>query len=338
MFNRKFALAVICFALVAGCSTAPITPSIDAFGDAVSGIVAADNATASAKTLPERVNEARRQDFAAARVVYATNDRGACDYVRPDLETASFDQTCQIIPQVLDSATDELVAVASIFDPEAVQSDAAQVIQTSNTALLKEQLGWLLKQDLLTYAQQIAALSKATEPTDIGTSAAAAYTAFTGLDDAISRAEKVNGTEVKKRRAARATFISTIATEALETYRYRLLKGIVEDAEAFVRQASVQLAILEFNTESEQLDAQNQVFIDGIDDQIVGNPESLKKIENRFASMSVADRSASFRRYADIGVAHSAIVEALKTPGDLEQLAEATSRIRALVDAVSAIE
>jgi len=338
MLNYKIASSIVPFIGIVGCSTAPITPGIDAFGEAVSEIVAADKATANAKTLPERVNQARRQDLAAVGVVYATSDRGACDYVRPDLGTAHFDQTCQIVPQVLDRSTDELVTVASVFDPETVQNNAGQIIQTSATALLQEQLGWLLKEDLLTYGQQIAALSKATEPTEIGASAAAAYTAFTGLGDTIIRAERVNETEVTERRAAPATFVSMATSEALEAYRYRLLKRLVEDADVFVRQASVQLAILEFKTERNQLEAENQKFIDEIDNQLVGNPRDLEQIEDRFASMSAADRNASFRRYSDIGTAHSAIVAALNAPGDLEQLADATSRIRALVEAVSAID
>lgn len=335
-FQRPIAIAML--GALAACSTAPVTPSIDTFGDAVADIVAADSNTSQARTLDARVNLARRKDFAARRVVYVSSDRGACDYTRPDLNTAYFDEVCQIVPQMLDPASDELITVASVFDPDAVQQGAQAVLPTSNTDLLREQLGFLLRRDLLDYSQSLSALAKASEPAEIGTAAASAYTAFTQLDDTINRSATATNSPAGQRRAARANLISLAATEALEAYRYRLLKRIVEDADVFVRQASTQLSILEFQREQVALDATNDRFIAGIDDQTPGSAQSLQRIEERFAAMAAADRNASFRRYADIGTTHSAILDALNAPGDLQRLAEATTRIRALVDAVRAVD
>ena len=109
---RAYLFGFVGLLFVVGCSTAQVTPDIETFGKAVTKIVKDDRATSAAKSLPDRVAEARRQDFVRAKVVYASEDRGECSYSRPAIAVQGkpFDEALGKLPHriTLLNPTDDL--------------------------------------------------------------------------------------------------------------------------------------------------------------------------------------------------------------------------------------
>lgn len=331
-FVRRFGVFSL---LVAGCSTGYIAPDIAKFGQTVEAVGARDAATPAGRTLAARVAAARRSDFARHGVQYGTSDRDACEYNRPDVSVAAqpFGEACTLVPFAL--VNNELVVAASEFDPMAVQAAAKVVIPAQDGTLLREQLGFGIREDLVAYGTALIGLAKSDDPAAIGTAAGQAFDAVVGLQDAVGAAQSETGEAPPPspvRKPAR-TFFTTFAREVAETLRYRRLRAIVEAADPFVTTASVQLAILTFGKEEPALVSQSSRLMAAIDSETAGSEANLAEIESAHTAMSDADAKAAFRGYAEIGRTHRAIREALDAPADLDRLSEANRRIIALAEA-----
>ncbi len=320
---------------LAGCSTGHLTPDIATFGKTVQEIGTRDANSPAGKSLAGRVAAARRADFAAANVLYGTSNRDACQYNRPELAIAAerFDEACALVPLKL--VDDEPVAAASEYDPASVQAAAQVVIPAGDVALLREQLGYGIRTDLVAYSQALAALAESQDPAAIGTAAGNAFDAITGLQDAVSAAASPTKTAAPSgpaRKPAR-TFVATLAREIAETLRYQRLKSVVDAADPYVTTAAVQLSILTYEGERASLEGQAATMMSAVDDSNVGSEADLARIEAAHAAMADADGKAAFRRYAEIGRTHRAIRDALDGPADIARLSEANKRIVALATA-----
>ena len=332
-------LMMPCVALM-GCTTSHLTPDIQTFGSSVSKIVVADRATPRGKSLSNRVSAARRADFAREGVLYSVNenDEAVCSYNQPALRPESFAEGCALEPIWFDEATGTQKLASSQYDTLAVQNASRHVIRAGDQALLKELLADRLKTDLQNYAEQLKALATATEPTDISVAAGNAFDAFHSLGDEVERAEVATGSARSKRRAANKTLLTTLTREALETWRYNLLKKIVESANDNVVAAAGQLAILSYAHEKTALNKPKTAFENATLDQEPGSAQSLKTVEDAHVALAESDGKAAFRRYANIAQAHTAILQSIKAPADLAQLTAANKRIVALSEAIRAVD
>jgi hypothetical protein len=345
-FEMGLLRLMICFVpmIAAACSTGHLTPDIGKFGETVGAIGTRDANSAAGRSLPDRVSSARRADFAAAGVQYGTSDRDACEYNRPDVAIAAqrFDEACALVPLKL--VNNEPVTAASEYDPVSVQAAAKHIVKARNIPLLREQLGYGIRTDLIAYSQALTALAKSDDPAAIGTAAGNAFDAITGLQDAASAAASATGQPVpagSARKPAR-TLVSTLSREVAETLRYKRLKSVVESADPYVTVAAVQLSILTFEGEKASLEGQSARMMEAIDDLSAGSEANLAEIEASYAAMADADSRAAFRGYAEIGRTHRAIRAALNGPADIKRLSEANKRIVALAvafqDLAAAVE
>ncbi len=321
---------------LAGCSTAPIVPDINSFGQAVTGITSADAKTAKAKSLPKRVADARREDFAAEKVLYSLSDPILCSYSDQQLNLVrqKFSDQCKLVPMKLRG--DELIVVASEYDSFAAQEAAAHVVAARNEALLKEHLGHGIRADLLAYSKALSELATTKEPAKLGASTGAAFDALTGLKDTVSAAAKSDGKSApaSSLRAPSKSLLTLAATEIAEAMRYRRLRSLVEFADPFVQEASVQLSVLTYGGERAGFETKSTALSNAIGDADVSSANDLKTVEEAHKALLDADDKARFRVYSQIGNAHSAILAALKAPQDYDRLSDANARIIALAEAI----
>ncbi len=336
---RKPLLAAAALPLLGACSTGHLTPDITNYGKTVEAIVAEDVKTPAARSLPDRIAAQRRIDFAASRVIYGSSDREACSYDRPDVaaDAPAFRDSCTLVPRIL--VGDDLQVAASEYDPAAAQAAADVVINAGDDALLREQLGYGVREDLVAYGKALAELASTTDPAATGVAVGQAFDAITGLKDSLSAAASETGQPAPPsaiRQPAR-TLVSTLVGEIAETLRYRRLKSVVQSADPFIQQASVQLAILAFRGEGAALEAKAARMTDALAEQEPGSAASLAEVEAAHAALATADGKAAFGRYAEIGRAHRAIREALEAPADLDRLRAANQRIIALAEAFKAV-
>ena len=329
-------LLVISATTFAGCSTSKMTPDIETFGTTVKTIIGKDKSDSVKNKLQERVDTARLEDFARAGVLYrvAESSEAACSYNEPALRPSSFADSCKLEPVLFDQQTSQQIIVSSQYDSLDIQSQSDRVIPAGNQKLLKELLADRLKSDLLDYAGQIKALATATEPNDVATAAGNALDAVHALGDEIDRTAPVTGSEASKRRTANRNLLVTLTSEALEVWRYNLLKKILMASDEDISRAAMQLAILSFEKEKTDLEKDKDVFQAALLDQSLGSRQSLESVQVAFARLAEADSNASFRRYADIATTHNAIIEALMSPMDLTQLAATNKRIVELSKAI----
>ncbi len=253
MPHTVFKLAVFGVFLVS-CSTSGIAPDVANFGDTVVKIAGRDARSPDAKTLPARVATARRADFAAANVQYQASDRDACEYNRPDLDTARFSDACRLVPVIL--VNDRLATAASEYDPEPIQNAAEVVVKAGNTALLQELLAGDIREALVEYAKELETLATTKDPSEIGTAAGKAFDAVTTLKDATTAASTRTGKPPppSATRKPRRNLITRAATEAAELLRYRALTEVVRSADPCVSAAAVQMAALTFRGEAPELE------------------------------------------------------------------------------------
>jgi hypothetical protein len=325
--------------LLGACSTSHLTPDIASYGKTVEAIIAEDAKTPAARSLPARIAAQRRQDFAAHRVVYGFSDREACAYDRPDVaaDGSAFAEACSLVPRIL--VGDDLRVAASEYDSGEAQAAADVVIDAGDIALLREQLSYGIREDLVAYGKALADLAGTTDPVATGVAVGKAFDAIAGLKDSLSAASSETGQPEPPsavRQPAR-TLATTLVGEIAETLRYRRLKSVVEAADPFIQQASVQLAVLAFGSEGADLEAQSATMTDAIANQVPGSATSLAEAEAAYAALSSADAKAAYGRYAGIGRAHRTIREALDAPADLDRLRDANKRIFALAEAFKAV-
>ena len=323
---------------LAACSTTDAVPDIESFGNSVSKIINVDASAPGRSTLDQRVADAKRADFAAKKVLYTLSDEVACAYNAPATSAATFSESCQLVPKVFDSASGTQKTVASAYDTLAQQAAAEEVIEAGDQSLLQELLGVRLRDDLLAYANALAALAKSTAPLDIANAAGEAYDAIATLDDSTARAETATNSGSAARRAANRTLLTTLTNEVLEAWRYRLLRQIVSDSDSTIVAGATQLAILTYLGEKASLKPVKDAFETALLDQEPGSVSGLKEAEDSYAALDTADARASFGRYREIAAAHQAILAALEAPMDLEQLAAANKRIVALSNAIRAVD
>lgn len=316
-----------------GCSTNNITPDIAEFGDAIETVTKQDNQAAKKSGLPKKVAAARRADLAAAGAVYTTSDPEACAYVQPQLRIAPprFNEACRLIPRDVNGQV-----VATIFDPMPVQEAADRVAPTRNEALARKYLALRITEDLELYAAGLIELSDSELPEDIGKSTSKAFGAATGLIDRVRAFAEIDKDPSPKRKEI-GNLLSIAAREAAETARYRRLRAIVDYADPFVQKATVQLATLAFQEEKGALEPLAGELQEGLNDFDGGTPAGLARIEQAYANLTKADKSAHFRIYSDIGLGHRAIVESMSPKASIIELARANERIVALAEAVKAL-
>ena len=319
--------------LVMGCSTKNITPDIAEFGDAVETVTNRDNQVAKKDGLPKKVAAARRADLAAAGAVYTASDPEACAYVQPQLKIAPprFSEVCRLVPKDVNGQV-----VATIFDPMPKQEAADRIAPPQNETLAKEYLALKITEDLEQYAAGLIELSDSELPEEIGKSTSKAFGAATGLIDRVRTFAEIDKDPSPKRREI-GNLLTIAAREAAETARYRRLRAIVEYADPFVQKATVQLATLAFQKEKGKLEPLAFEFQEGLNDFDGGTEAGLARIEQAYAKLTKADKSAHFRIYSDIGLGHRAIVESMSTKASIVELARANERIVALAEAVKAL-
>ena len=335
---RKLSVGLVAVVLgVAGCSTAPVVPDVANFGKTVSAIGSADAKSPQAKSLPGRVAAARRADFAANNVIYALSDPSLCAYTgqQLNLTNVSFAEQCQLVPTTLDAGGETVIA-ASEYDSFEAQEAAGVVIPASNETLLQEHLGHGIRRDLIDYANALNELATTNEPAKLGTSVGSAFNALTGLRDTVSAAARSDGkpAPASQLRAPAKSLFSLVATEVAETMRYRRLKALVEYADPFVQEASVQLTVLTYREVGLGFEQQSDTLANLIFEVDPGNSAGLEQIETAHAALLSADEKAKFRAYSGIGNAHAAIRAALNAPQDLSRIADANARIVDLAEAL----
>lgn len=349
--NRLVGLCLVGASVaVFACSTSRFVPKIDTFGSTVVGIADRDRRTPAGASLATRAAAARLEDFAAAQVRFTAPGFGegelseadiaaigACDYVRRDVNARppTFREACAIVPRDPQGRV-----VASHFDDFAVQEAADRVVpvQAHNRPLLREFLGFGIRDDLKGYAEQLSLLATADTPEKIGAASGDAFGALLGLRDAVGAAASETGTAppATPRVTAAKTLVPLLSREIAETLRYRRLKAIVRAADPVVQRAAVQLSILAYEAEAGELERIAAAFQAERMPDDWGSLRNLRATEAAWERLARADETAAFRAYVGIGEAHHAILESLSAPSSFERLDEANRRIFQLADALKA--
>lgn len=330
----------VCLLTLLGCSTSRLTPDIETFGTTVSQIVAEDRKTEQSTSLSDRVHAARRADFAGAGIRLALSEKnaGLCAYDNPALEMGQFSERCELEAILYDPATGEQLRASSQYDTLAIQAVSERVIRASDQNLLRELLADRLKTDLERYARQLVALTTATEPTDISAAAGRAFDVLHSLKDEVDRAEAVTNTGRLQQRVANRTLLTTLAGEALELWRYNLLRKTVENSNDSVLTAAAQLVQLSFEHDETGIEEAATEFREVLLNHEPGSEASLQAVEEAYTALSKRDERAAFRRYINIAQAHEQILQSLKAPADIQMIAEANRRIIALSEAIRAVD
>ncbi|MEM6824992.1 MAG: hypothetical protein AAF566_07765 [Pseudomonadota bacterium] len=329
-----------------------MTPRVAEFGATVERITSADQGNAAFKTLGPRVADARLRDFNREGVRFVTPGVGddpiteseetaitSCEYVRPDLPTNKnryserFRSGCALIPL---RVSDEAV-VASVFDGFEAQSRVGpeNVVQTQNTTLLREFLGFELRRELNEYAIALKALSMSDLPSEIGTASSGAFDAVLGLRDAVGIAADETDTPPppSNDRVAAQKLVPRLANELAEAARFKRLRDTVQFADPFVQRAALQLTILTYEMEAAKLEGAYRRFENERAPDDWGSLRNLKATEASWTALAKADDAARFRVYADIANTHAAILQSLRNPASLAQLSDANTRIFDLIEA-----
>ena len=327
--------------LLFGCSVTPSLPPIEDFADSMGAIVSRSSSLPAAKTLEQRVLNARREDFAKNGVVYGLSDRSACGLAEPPLVLAgaSFGDACQL--ETLSLIGDDLVPAASAYDTDAAQSAAIAaggvVIGAENQTLLKEFRAKQLETQLLDYAEALKALAASDLPSEVGTAAVSAINSVGQLNDTVQTLFNDEASPAPRRDSI-PSLVGTVTTEVSEAARYSLLKRIVVDSDPTIQRSSLQLGLLAFDLERGNLEPLGVSLQSAVNARGNGTVAGLKAIEDAYDRAASAADNATFRTFVDIGTAHAAIRASLTAPRDLEALAKASERIAALAEAVRAVD
>jgi hypothetical protein len=197
------------------------------------------------------------------------------------------------------------------------------------------------------YAKSLLALAESDTPEKLGSSFSAAGGAVLGL---IEEADKLQGKPAptnrsKAIRSVNTDLIGSLLSEAFEARRYAMLSRIVTDADSSVEIAAVALAAWAEEPEIAVL----QNLYDRLNDALAraqraegaGNAvqarAELAHARSAYDAVVEGESTAAWKAFFDIARTHKAILASFNDPGDLEQLAEANTRINKLAEKIEKI-
>lgn len=327
-------LAILTAGLLAGCSTARLTPEIASFAGAVE--------RSSAEVVERYRTEGIAQKFSDEydRAVVA---RGAI--LQPDgcagpigfsaelddPALVDFSRHCGLVARILDPATGDIVDVAI------TAADGQEGITGENARRLALALG--------SYAAAIRKLAESDAPKQLGASFAAAAGSVNALIGEAAKLEPGGGLDADTVRAMQSgtDLFGTLITEAFEARRYRLLQQIVTRADRSVALVSRALAgwfwlreepgLAELYAALDDAALEQGFAVAGVG--AGGDPAdavaATAELRRRHAALAAAETDARWRVFLEIAVAHRAILDSLDQPLSLEELGAANQRIIDLV-------
>lgn len=312
------------YALAAGialsaCSTSQISPAVDTFAKSVETANMTATKAFNADNLDANLEALRRQTLASQGSLYAQS--GRCVPLNPlsvDIaqEPQAFNDHCALVAQSFDATNDEIIEVPLVLpdgDP-AVQANNARRLLTALDA----------------YAEALQELIKSDDPTKTGAAAASALAAIEGLsssDDKKSDPPALLTTEGQ-------ALVSQATAEALERYRYKLLKETILRANPSVQDATRVIATWYYTSREEaRIDAAYLALEDAVDAQELGNADDFLTVEKAYDAARKAEEEAVWRVFWQIASTHNAITESYET-GSTETLLDANKRIAALAQTV----
>ncbi|GAA6165153.1 hypothetical protein NBRC116590_28570 [Pelagimonas sp. KU-00592-HH] len=320
-------------ATVAACSAASVTPDIEKFSDAVAAAIVAENKNFDEVTFGKKVAKARRLDLVAVGAAYHSSDAEACLHKQPALRVVQkdFAKVCRMIAKDAKGRK-----VATVYDTAKVQETAAYIAPATDKKTAQAFHANGIRNDLDAYAKALKAMAESNNAADLQTSAAEAIGAAGGLVDAVRASEKFTGEGGSaKKLSAVSEVVGLVAKELAEAAKYRKIRSVVKSADPFVRRASVQLALIAYESEKEGLETTAALLTTALEDFDAGTEAGLAAIEKAHKDIVEADEKARYRIYSDIGRTHAAILKSLTNGGSLEDFQEAQSRIVALLEAVN---
>ncbi len=310
----------VTFSFLSACSVAPVRPYIEQFGQSVTSANSKIEQDFEADDLDSQIEMALRKQLASKEGLY---ELGACNPLEPladfDNGPMKFEANCPKQPVVFDPNTGELVAT--------------DVGLAEDDPILQERNARKLSRALNSYAEALSDLVAANSKSE---TAAAASSALSAVGDFVDEASE-NKDPRRLFSKEGETLVSGLTNEALETYRYGLLKDVVTQADPWVQNAAAGVAAwLNSSADNERVTAAYEVLNEAVDAAQPGSAEDLESIDQAYEAAKKVEESASWRVYWEIGAAHKAIVESFEKPRDFDRLKDANERILDLVEAAKA--
>lgn len=317
--GRRAALFLGCV-LVAACSVAPVRPYIEDFSRAVSSATASTERRFDQMRLDEELDALRRATLAQSGALYTLEGCTPLEPLAEDFDNApgDFEDGCQISAQSFNPETQEISpATVSLpeGDPRVEARNARNLVRALND-----------------YASALDDLVQANSRSE---TAAAATNALKAVGNFVASGGSDRTPKLFSREGQ--TLVSNLTDEALEAYRFRLLRDVTTQANAPVEQATRAVAAwLSRTSDNARVEAAYDALERAVDAAQPGSAADLKAIEDAFENAKSIEESTSWRVYWEIGAAHAAIVKSFAAPADFDRLKDANDRILTLAEVAKA--